>query len=83
MNSSGVTAAGGVGKYLAEWISDGQPSRDLWACDIKRFVDLHNSKKFLTERVTETLGEQLLVLCACTTSSAPVIIGTQTRINAS
>ena len=56
MNSTGVTAAGGVGKYIAEWIVDGAPSRDLWSCDIRRFVDLHNRSKFLRERVSETLG---------------------------
>ena len=60
MNSVGVTLAGGVGKYLAEWITDGEPSRDLWSCDIKRFVDLHNSKKFLTERVSETVGTVIM-----------------------
>ena len=57
MNSSGITAAGGIGKYLAEWITDGSPSRDLWPFDVKRFVDLHNNKKFLQERVKETLGK--------------------------
>ena len=57
MNSVGATAAGGVGRYLSELISDGKTSIDLWPVDIKRFVDLHNTKTFLRERVRETLGK--------------------------
>lgn len=57
MNSSGLSAAGGVGKYLSEWIVDGQPSVNLWSMDVQRFVDLHNNKKFLKERVVETQCE--------------------------
>jgi glycine/D-amino acid oxidase-like deaminating enzyme len=56
MNSSGIAAAGGVGKYLAEWIIEGETSIDFWSIDIRRFVDLHNNKKFLRDRVKETLG---------------------------
>ncbi len=57
MNSSGIAAAGGVGKYLAEWMVEGQPSIDLWSVDIRRFIDMHNNKKFLKDRVTEVLGK--------------------------
>ena len=59
MNSSGIAAAGGVGRYMAEWIIDGQPSIDLWSVDIRRFIDMHNNKKFLKDRVTEVLGNCL------------------------
>ncbi len=59
MNSSGIAAAGGVGKYMAEWIIEGQPSIDLWSLDIRRFIDMHNNKKFLKDRVTEVLGNLL------------------------
>lgn len=33
----GITQAGGVGKYLAEWIIDGEPSIDLSTLDPRRF----------------------------------------------
>jgi pyruvate dehydrogenase phosphatase regulatory subunit len=56
MNSSGIAAAGGVGKYMSEWIVQSEPSIDLWNVDVRRFVDLHNNKKFLRDRVRETLG---------------------------
>jgi len=57
MNGTGASAAGGVGKYLTEWIVHGEPSVSLWMFDVRRFVDLHNNKKFLRDRVTETFGE--------------------------
>jgi len=62
MNGTGVSAAGGVGKYLTEWIVNGEPSVNLWMFDIRRFVDLHNNKKFLRDRVTETFGESPCLL---------------------
>jgi len=56
MNSAGVAMAGGVGKYMAEWMIQGEPSMYLWSVDARRFVDMHNNKLFLKDRVTETLG---------------------------
>ncbi|MEE2790948.1 MAG: FAD-dependent oxidoreductase [Acidobacteriota bacterium] len=35
----GITQAGGVGKYLAEWIVEGEPSIDLSSLDPRRFGD--------------------------------------------
>ncbi len=58
MNSTGIALAGGVGKYLAEWIIQGDVNMDFWSVDIRRFVDLHNNKKFLKDRVRETLGKE-------------------------
>jgi len=55
MNSVGIASAGGVGKLMAEWIVDGEPSKNCWSLDIRRFVDLHNNKKFLRDRVKESL----------------------------
>ncbi len=34
---AGFCQAGGVGKSLAEWIIDGEPSIDVWAMDVARF----------------------------------------------
>lgn len=56
MNSRGIAGAGGIGKYMAEWILDGEPSIDLWAHDVRRFAGLHNNKRFLRDRVKEVLG---------------------------
>lgn len=35
--SFGITQAGGIGQYLAEWIVEGQPSIDLWELDPRRY----------------------------------------------
>src|SRR5437016_4204634 len=55
-NSVGIASAGGAGKYLAEWIVEGQPTMDLWSVDIRRFGPWANNRAFLRERVTEVLG---------------------------
>jgi 4-methylaminobutanoate oxidase (formaldehyde-forming) len=55
-NSVGIASAGGAGKYLAEWMMDGQPTIDLWSVDIRRFGRWANNRTFLRERVTEVLG---------------------------
>src|SRR2546427_2977110 len=55
-NSVGIASAGGAGKYLAEWIIEGQPTLDLWSVDIRRFGPWANNRVFLRERVTEVLG---------------------------
>ena len=55
-NSVGIASAGGAGKYLAEWIIDGEPSIDLWSVDIRRFGAAQNNRAFLRQRVTEVLG---------------------------
>jgi len=34
---AGFCQAGGVGKAIAEWIIDGEPSIDVWAMDVARF----------------------------------------------
>ncbi|MBN3316616.1 PDPR phosphatase, partial [Atractosteus spatula] len=53
MNSSGLSLAGGAGKYLAEWMTYGYPSDNVWPLDIKRFGNLQSSRTFLRHRVME------------------------------
>jgi dimethylglycine dehydrogenase len=48
----GITQAGGVGKYLAEWIVDGEPSIDLSSLDPRRF-GTWTSKKYTLTKVHE------------------------------
>ena len=55
-NSIGIQAAGGAGKYLAEWIVGGEPPCDLWEVDIRRMQPFQNNKIYLANRVSETLG---------------------------
>src|SRR5438876_5019627 len=55
-NSVGIASAGGAGKFLAEWMLEGQPTLDLWSVDIRRFSPWANNFAYLRERVTEVLG---------------------------
>ena len=55
MNSGGVALAGGVGKALAEWVTDGRPEKELWHADIRRFPAVMNGLKGLRDRAPETM----------------------------
>ena len=48
----GITQAGGVGKYLAEWIVEGEPSIDLSSLDPRRFGNW-TSKRYTWATVHE------------------------------
>lgn len=55
-NSIGIQAAGGAGKYMAEWIVGGEPPCDLWEVDVRRMQPFQNNKVYLANRVSESLG---------------------------
>ena len=57
LNSIGIGSGGGVGKVTADWIMNGHINEDLFIYDIKRFQKFHSDIKFITERITETLGD--------------------------
>lgn len=56
LNSIGLQSAGGVGKVMAEWIRDGKPPADLWTVDVRRNMPFQLNRKYLRERVSESLG---------------------------
>ncbi len=49
----GIAGAGGIGKVMAEWILDGEPSMDLWHMDINRFGRQYRSPGFTLKRTVE------------------------------
>ena len=55
-NSIDIASAGGAGKITAEWMINGGVNDDVFKLDISRFEKFHSETKFITERVTETLG---------------------------
>ena len=55
-NSIGIVSSGGAGMALAQWIKDGEPPFDLWEVDIRRAQPFQKNRRYLRERVTETLG---------------------------
>ena len=55
-NSVGIAASGGAGYALAHWIVEGEAPFDLWEVDIRRAQPFQRNRKYLKERVSETLG---------------------------
>jgi glycine cleavage system T protein len=55
-NTQGILSGAGVGKALAEWIVADEPQMDLSEMDIRRFARFQTNKKFLHERIGESLG---------------------------
>ena len=51
-HSFGITAAGGAGWQLAEWIVDGEPTIDMLGVEPRRFGD-YATKSYLKEKNEE------------------------------
>ncbi|CAB3407825.1 unnamed protein product [Caenorhabditis bovis] len=49
----GVSSGGGIGKYLADWIVDGEPPAELFDTDASRY-DRWGDRKLFTDRSRET-----------------------------
>lgn len=56
MKTVGIAAAGGVGRAIADIITQGDTLLDLYELDILRFLGLHNNRRFLRDRVKEVPG---------------------------
>ena len=52
-----ITHAGGVGKAVAEWIVNGEPTTDLRECDIRRFHPHALSRPYVRERAAQQYRE--------------------------
>ena len=55
-NSIGIVSSGGAGMALAEWIDDGRAPFDLWDVDVRRAQPFQRNRRYLKERVSESLG---------------------------
>lgn len=55
-NSRGIMSACGVGKILVDWITTGGSPYDISGLDVRRFGRHHVNKKYLGDRIEETLG---------------------------
>ena len=49
----GIAGAGGVGRVMAEWVLEGEPSFDTWEMDIRRFGPQYASRDLAVARATE------------------------------
>lgn len=59
-HSFGITAAGGAGWQLAEWIVEGEPSIDMLGVDPRRFGD-HCTRGYLTRKNEEAYANVFTV----------------------
>ena len=55
-NSIGIQSAGGAGMALAAWMDTGEKPFDLGDVNVGRAQPFQRNRRYLTERVTETLG---------------------------
>jgi 4-methylaminobutanoate oxidase (formaldehyde-forming) len=53
MSLNGYGGAGGIGKLMAEWIIEGEPSQDVYAFRATRFGDYYASPYYAAERTRE------------------------------
>ena len=56
LNSIGLQSAGGIGRVVSDWIRNGHPPSDLWEVDVRRNQPFQRNRKYLRERVSESLG---------------------------
>ncbi|XP_047474686.1 pyruvate dehydrogenase phosphatase regulatory subunit, mitochondrial-like isoform X1 [Penaeus chinensis] len=62
MNGNSLQGAGGAGQAIAEWIMYGSLSKEMLPFDVRRFVDLHNNRRYLKERTREVVGRHYDIL---------------------
>ncbi|XP_066258904.1 pyruvate dehydrogenase phosphatase regulatory subunit, mitochondrial-like isoform X1 [Euwallacea similis] len=62
MNGNSLKGAGGIGKAVAEWIIEGQPRQDLLPFILQRFLNVHNSRHYLKQRIKEVVGRHYSIL---------------------
>jgi len=53
MSLNGIAGAGGVGRTMAEWIINGEPSEDVHEFNVRRFGPHFADKQFCAERARE------------------------------
>ena len=53
----GIAQAGGAGKVLAEWVTEGATEWDMWAVDPRRYTD-HTDREYCTAKGMETYGHE-------------------------
>ncbi|WP_282077334.1 GcvT family protein [Epibacterium ulvae] len=53
----GIVQAGGAGKVMAEWITEGETEWDMWAVDSRRYTE-HADFDFCLNKALETYGHE-------------------------
>jgi dimethylglycine dehydrogenase len=56
----GITQAGGAGKVLAEWVTEGRTEWDMWSCDPRRYTDF-TDPDYCVAKAVETYGHEYAI----------------------
>ncbi|XP_029676057.1 pyruvate dehydrogenase phosphatase regulatory subunit, mitochondrial-like [Formica exsecta] len=62
MNGNSLQGAGGIGKEIAESIINGESTQEVLSFNVQRFLDLHNNKQYLQQRMKEVVGRNYAIL---------------------
>lgn len=54
----GICQAGGAGKVLTEWITEGATEWDMWACDPRRFTSFASDLDYCVAKGMEVYGHE-------------------------
>lgn len=57
MNGNSLQGAAGVGKAVADWITNGRPPANCLEFEVARFTSMHNNPRFLLKRTEEVVGK--------------------------
>ncbi|XP_029170477.1 pyruvate dehydrogenase phosphatase regulatory subunit, mitochondrial-like [Nylanderia fulva] len=62
MNGNSLQGAGGIGKEIAESVINGESTQEVLPFNVQRFLDLHNNKQYLQQRMKEVVGRNYAIL---------------------
>jgi dimethylglycine dehydrogenase len=57
----GIAQAGGAGKVLAEWVTEGQTEWDIWSCDPRRFTNFASAPDYAVAKGMEIYGHEYAI----------------------
>jgi dimethylglycine dehydrogenase len=57
----GIAQAGGAGKVLAEWVTEGQTEWDMWSCDPRRFTSFASDPDYCVAKGMEVYGHEYAI----------------------
>jgi dimethylglycine dehydrogenase len=57
----GIAQAGGAGKVLAEWVTEGRTEWDMWSCDPRRFTSFASEKDYCVAKGMEVYGHEYAI----------------------
>ncbi|MGE3147250.1 MAG: FAD-dependent oxidoreductase [Pseudorhodoplanes sp.] len=57
----GIAQAGGAGKVLAEWVTEGRTEWDMWSCDPRRFTSFAAAPDYAVAKGMEIYGHEYAI----------------------